>query len=150
MRAALAFLIALAAGCAEPPRGADAPYDRTAVKLEPAERALVLAEMRNFVQAVRGIVEGIGESDMKAVAAAARAGGTHAYHAQLAGPGSAAASLARKVPPDFRARALATHGAFDEIARHAEQSGDRDQLLGLLADNLRRCVACHAAYRFPE
>ncbi|HEX6530829.1 MAG TPA: hypothetical protein VF004_13510 [Burkholderiales bacterium] len=113
-------------------------------------RALVLAEMRHFTQAVRGIVEGVGESDMKAVAAAARAGGTPAHHAQLAGPGSAAAGLARKMPPDFRARALATHGAFDEIALHAEQSGDRDQLLGLLADNLRRCVACHAAYRFPE
>jgi hypothetical protein len=35
------------------------------------------------------------------------------------------------------------------MALHAEQSGNRDQLLALLADSLQRCVACHAAYRFP-
>jgi hypothetical protein len=150
VRAALAVLLSLAAGCAEPQRRADALYDRTGVLLEPAERDYLLAEMRHFVQAVRGIIEGIGESDMKAVAAAARAAGTQVHHAQIAGPGSAAASAVRKLPPKFRALGLATHGGFDEIALHAEQTGDRDQVLALLADNLRRCVACHAAYRFPE
>jgi hypothetical protein len=120
------------------------------VALDAAEREFVLAEMRRFVQAVRGIVEGIGEDDMKAVAAAARSAGARVYQAQLAGPRSAAAELARKLPPEYRALGLATHGAFDEMALHAEQFGDRDQVLALLADNLRRCVACHAAYRFPE
>ena len=64
--------------------------------------------------------------------------------------GSIGARVAGKVPAEFRALAVATHSAFDEMALQAERSGDRDQLLASLADNLRRCVSCHSAYRFPE
>ena len=150
MRVTLVLLLALAAGgCFAPPRTAEPLYGREAVALEPAERDFVLAEMRHFVQAIRGILEGIADNDMKNVAAAARAAGSEVHRAQIAGPGSAAASVARKVPPEFRALGLATHAAFDEIALHAAQPDGRDRVLTALADNLRRCVACHAAYRFP-
>ncbi|MGH8735365.1 MAG: hypothetical protein ACREVB_16900 [Burkholderiales bacterium] len=151
MRVTLVLLLALAAaGCFAPPRAAEPLYGREAVALEPAERDFVLAEMRQFVQAIRGIIEGVADNDMKAVAAAARAVGVQVQRSQISVPGSAAAGVARKVPAGFRTLGLATHTAFDEMALHAEQSGARDQLLAALADNLRRCVACHAAYRFPE
>ena len=150
MRAILVLSLALAAGgCGAPTRSADPLYGRIAVALEPAERDFVLAEMRNFVHAIRGILEGIADNDMTSVAAAARAVGSEVHRAQIAGPGSAAASVARKVPPEFRALGLATHAAFDEMALYAEQPDGRDRLLTALADNLRRCVACHATYRFP-
>jgi len=151
MRVTLVLLLALAAdGCVAPPRPAEPLYGREAVALEPAERDFVLAEMRQFVLAIRGIIEGVADNDMKAVAAAARAVGLQVHRSQIAGPGSLAAAVAHKVPAGFRTLSLATHTAFDEMALHAEQFGDRDQLLASLADNLRRCVACHAAYRFPE
>jgi len=151
MRVTLVLLLALAAGgCVAPPRPAEPLYGREAVALEPAERDFVLAEMRQFVLAIRGIIEGVAENDMKAVAAAARAVGLQVHRSQIAGPGSLAAAVAHKVPAGFRTLGLATHTAFDEMALHAEQIGDRDHLLASLADNLRRCVACHAAYRFPE
>jgi mono/diheme cytochrome c family protein len=150
VRAILVFLFALAAGgCGAPPRSADPLYGRTAVALEPAERDLVLAEMRQFVTAIRGIIEGLGDNDMKALAASARAVGLGMHRAQLSGPSPLAARVAEKLPPEFRKLGLATYAAFDEMAAYAEQSGDRDQVLALLADNLRRCVACHSTYRLP-
>jgi len=150
VRAILVLLFALAAGgCGTPPRSADAVYGRAAVALEPAERNFVLAEMRQFVKAIRGIIEGIGDNDMKAVAASARAVGTEVRRGQMVGPSPLPARVAEKLPPEYLKLGLATHAAFDEMALQAEQSGDRDQLLAILSDNLRRCVACHAAYRLP-
>jgi len=148
VRLILVLLFALAAGgCETPPRGTDTVYGRAALALEPAERNFLLAEMREFVRATRGIIEGLGDDDMKAVAGSARAVGMEVYRAQISGPSPLAARVREKLPPEFHRLDLATRAAFDEMALHAEQSGDRDQLLALLADNLRRCVACHAAYR---
>jgi len=148
-RAVFALLAALAAGgCAPPPGGPDPVYGRLAVALTPAERGFMLEEMRHFVQAARGIIEGIADHDMKALAAAARGAGVQVYRGRIAGPGAPPA-LQGKLPPEFRALDLATRAAFDEMALRAAQSGDRDELLAALADNLRRCVACHATYRFP-
>ena len=45
---------------------------------------------------------------------------------------------------------FATHSAFDELAIHAEQFGDHDQLNRQLAEIMGQCVACHATYRLPE
>jgi len=154
MRAILVLSLALAAGACVAPRSSDPQddprYGREAVTLEAAERDFVLAEMRHFVRAIRGILEGIADNDMKNVAAAARAAGLEVHRAQIAGPDGTAAAVARKVPPRFRALSLATHEAFDEMALHAQQPGGRDRVLTVLADNLNRCVVCHAAYRFPE
>ena len=149
MRAILILIVAIAAGACVAPRSADPRHGREAVNLEPAEREFVLAEMRHFVQATRAVLEGIADNDMKNVAAAARAAGLEVHRAQIAGPGGSAASVARKVPPRFRALSLATHEAFDEMVLHAQQPDGRDRVLTALADNLNRCVVCHAAYRLP-
>jgi hypothetical protein len=143
------LLAALAAGgCAPPPGGVDPVYGRLAVPLTLAERNFMLEEMRYFVQATRGIVEGIADNNMNTAAAAARGAGVEVYRARLAGPATPRA-VESKLPPEFRTLDLATRAAFDEMALRAVQSGDRDELLGALADNLRRCVACHSTYRFP-
>jgi hypothetical protein len=138
MRPIAVLMLALAAGACAAPRSTDSPDVREALTLAPVERDLVLAEMRRFVLAIRAILEGVADNDMKNVAAAARAAGLEAHRAQI------------KVPPRYRALSLATHEAFDEIALHAQQPGGRDRVLTALADNLNRCVACHALYRFPE
>ena len=41
---------------------------RLAVTLEPAERALMLREMREFVVALQAVADGLARDDMKAVA----------------------------------------------------------------------------------
>jgi hypothetical protein len=150
-RARVVFtLLALAAGgCAPPPGGADPADDRLAVPLAPAERNFMLEEMRYFVHATRGIVEGIADNNMNTAATAARGAGVAVYRARLAGPATPRA-VESKLPPEFRALDLATRSAFDEMALRAVQAGGRDELLAAMADNLRRCVACHATYRFPK
>jgi hypothetical protein len=152
--ALLGLLSAVVAGCGHAPAdstaSAEAADPRAAIVLEPAERQLVLAEMRDFVRALRGIVEAAAEDDMKRVAAAARAAGLAAHRKDLQNPDSLLARTAKKMPPEFRKLGFATHTAFDEIAVHAEQFGDRRMILRQLAENLGRCVACHTAYRFPE
>lgn len=157
-RTIVALLLALASsGCALRPAPAassaheNPPGDaRVAVVLDTAERNFVLAEMRQFVEAMRGIVQGIADNDMKRVAAAARTAGIEAHRAEFSDPGSLASRVGKKAPPEFRKLGFATHRAFDEMALHADQFGDREHLLRSLADTMGNCVACHAAYRFPE
>lgn len=52
---------------------------------------------------------------------------------------------------DGRAAVLGgTHEAFDEIADVAMRIGDKATVHKSLAENLRHCVACHAAYRAAD
>ncbi len=55
--------------------------------------------------------------------------------------------LAPRLPAAFKQLAQQTHRAFDEIAEAADRGASRDAILTRLAENLGRCVACHASYR---
>lgn len=113
---------------------------RQAIQLLPAERDLVLFEMRGILTSVKGIVDGVNSGDMKQVAAAARASGMQA--AQDVQP-----SLMAKLPMDFKKRGMHLHGEFDALADMAEKGADSKQVLSRLNDQLSQCVACHSAYR---
>jgi hypothetical protein len=150
-------LVVLVAGCATPP-AAPAPQAapaskadaRTPVVLDDAERNFVLAEMRNFVEVMRVITAAIAENDMKRVASAARSVGMAPQRAESKVPGSLLSRVAKKAQPEFMKLGFATHSAFDEMAIHAEQFGDRDHLVRQLSGIMGQCVACHATYRLPE
>lgn len=120
---------------------APVPEDpRTAIMLTPGERALVLAEMRAFLQSVQVITQSLFADNLPSAAAAARKVG-------LAHTGEVPDTLKAKLPMDFRKLGSATHRAFDELALDAEQLGDPNHALGQLASLLSNCVACHATYR---
>ena len=113
---------------------------RTAIGLDQSERALVLAEMRAFLQSVQIITQSLSAEDLPAAAAAARqVGAKAAAHVPD--------TLKAKLPAGFKALGSATHHAFDQLALDAEQLGDPDHTLGQLADLLGNCVGCHATYR---
>jgi len=114
---------------------------REAIVLAPAERDMVLEEMREFLVSVQAITEGIGNGDMAAVVEAARAVGAST---QRAVPGS----LVRKLPLEFKQMGFDTHSKFDQLALDAEQLGDAEYALGQLSELLQNCTACHAMYRF--
>jgi len=114
---------------------------REAIVLEPAERDMVLGEMREFLVSIQAITDGIVNDDMASVVAAARAMGTSA---QRGVPGS----LVRKLPLDFKTMGFDTHGRFEQLALDAEQLGDGEYALGQLAELMQNCTACHAMYRF--
>lgn len=113
---------------------------RAEILLEPAERDLVLSEMRVFLESTQQILAGITEGDLERAAHHARRSGRAA---QQAVPGS----LMGKLPLAFKQLGLETHTGFDTLALDAEQLGDREHTLSQLTALLQNCVACHAAYR---
>lgn len=114
---------------------------RTAIVLEPAERAFVLREMRGFVGGLQQLTAALARDDMKAVAAAASGMGLHAAHA-------APLALVAKLPLEFKTLGFGVHRAFDTLAADAASRGDPRHTLGQLASTLEKCVACHDGYEF--
>ncbi len=113
---------------------------RVVIGLSGAERALVLSEMRAFLEAVQVITEGMTEERMDKVAAAARRVG-------LAAQQGVPAALMGKLPLEFKQLGLDTHRKFDQIALDAEQLGDPGQTLEQVSELLRNCAGCHAGYQ---
>lgn len=113
---------------------------RLSVALDPAERDLMLREMRGFVAGLQGIVDGLARDDMKAVAAASRTMGMARTH-------DAPVAMMAKLPLEFKTLALGLHREFDIIAMDADGIGTQKHTLGQLADALQKCVACHSAYQ---
>jgi hypothetical protein len=114
---------------------------RTAIRLNAAERDLVLTEMRTFLASVQGITQGISEQNMEAVSQAA---GKVGAAAQREVPGS----LVGKLPLAFKKLGFDTHRQFDLLALDAEQLGDGEHSLTQLSTLMNNCVACHSTYRF--
>lgn len=123
-------------------RGKTAPASdgRRAVLLTPAERDLVLGEMRSMLTAVHGVVAGLSAKDMKQVSSAARAGGM----------GMAVDDdpvFLAKLPLDFKRLGMQAHDEFDKMAEAADSGADGEVVLERLSQQLTRCIACHSAYR---
>lgn len=122
--------------------GSTAPGDegRTAVVLEPAERALLLREMRGFVGGLQRITDGLSRDDMKAVAQVARGlGGAKAHDAPV--------GMLGKLPLEFKQLAFETHGGFDTLANDAEAGITRERALAQVSAILKNCVACHDRFQ---
>lgn len=113
---------------------------RTAVVLAPAERALMLREMREFVAGLQQVADALARGDMKAVAAASRAVGSARAH-------DVPVAMLAKLPLDFKKLAFDVHHGFDAIAQDAEGAGTPQHALGQLAAVLEHCVACHSRYQ---
>ena len=113
---------------------------RLAVTLEPAEQALMLREMREFVVALQAVAGGLARDDMKAVAKASRAMGTARAH-------DVPVAMMGKLPLEFKTLALGLHRDFDTIAMDADGIAMPKHTLGQLADALQKCVACHNTYQ---
>lgn len=112
---------------------------RAAILLQPGERALMLAEMREFVSGLQRIADGLSRADMAAVAKASRELGSARSH-------DVPAAMMGKLPLEFKSLARGVHGGFDAIAADAEQAGKPGRILGRLSDILGKCAACHAAF----
>jgi hypothetical protein len=116
---------------------------RQTLAVSPEVRAIVLAEMRDMLGGVQGIVAGLARNDMAAVAAAARPLGMQmARHMPV--------EARQQLPMEFRQRGHATHVAFDQIVLDAEGLGDTQHSLGQLAAAMENCVGCHALFQLQS
>lgn len=117
--------------------------NRTAVMLAPAERGLILSEMRGLLAGVHGILDALNHNDMKQAASAARA----------VGMGSAAdvnPALMAKLPLPFKQLGMSVHHEMDDLAKAAESGKPAAELQNMLTGTLAKCVACHSAWQLQS
>jgi hypothetical protein len=144
--ALLAILLSLAttAACAQDLHShhahAPAHDSRVVLELEPGERAMLLEEMRLFLDGVQKTTGALGRQDMPAAAEAARGLGRKMAH-------EVPPALRAKLPLEFRQLGASVHGDFDQIALDAESLKDVSTSLNQLSATLQKCVSCHATYQ---
>lgn len=134
-------LLALALVCMAPHAAGAPPADdsRINLRLTPEERVEFLAEMRQMLGSIQGVMQGIGDADRERIAAAARLSGNRMARATPA-------SVRAKLPQSFRDLGGPTHMMFEELAVRAE-TDDMDSLARDTANLMNQCMACHATFR---
>lgn len=134
------LLLPLAVVCAVAHADGSWPADaRINLNLTPEESAAFLADMRNMLASIQGVMQGIGESDRVRIAAAARQSGNRMARATPA-------SIRAKMPQSFRDIGGPTHMMFEELAVRGE-TDEMDSLARDAAKLMNQCMACHAAFR---
>ncbi|MBT3703423.1 MAG: hypothetical protein HOE62_18065 [Alphaproteobacteria bacterium] len=110
---------------------------RVAVVLTEAERDFVLAEMRQMLSSVQGIVSAVAEGDMNSVEKVALAIGSAEVR-------KVPKSLMLKLPRDFKIMGTDNHLEFDDVAAKAKLGGKA--VLERLGDLMVNCVGCHETF----
>ena len=118
---------------------------RMQVVLAPAERDLILGEMRMLLKAVHGVVTGLAgqgqEADRAQMEQAARSAGMHM--AEDVNP-----TLMAKLPLPFKQMGMSIHKDMDGLADAIVQKETPQQILQRLSNMTARCTTCHDMYRF--
>jgi hypothetical protein len=118
---------------------------RMQVVLAPAERDLILGEMRMLLKAVHGVVTGLAgqgkEADQTQMEQAARSAGMHM--AADVNP-----ALMAKLPLPFKQMGMSIHEDMDALADAVVQKETPQQILRRLSNMTARCTTCHDMYRF--
>jgi cytochrome c556 len=118
---------------------------RTEIVLAPAERDLILGEMRMLLKAVHGVVTGLAGQDQEANRAqmeqAARSAGMHM--AEDVNP-----ALMAKLPLPFKQMGMSIHKDMDALADAVVHKETPQQILQRLSNMTVRCTTCHDTYRF--
>jgi hypothetical protein len=118
---------------------------RVQVVLAPAERDLILGEMRMLLKAVHGVVTGLAGQDQAAdrtqIERAARSAGMHM--AADVNP-----ALMAKLPLPFKQMGMSIHNDMDALADAVIQKETPQQILQRLSSMTARCTTCHDLYRF--
>lgn len=117
--------------------GAD---NRIVVQLAPAERDLVLSEMRQMLTSVHGLIDAAARADPKGMEEAARASG-------MSMAADVNPLLMAKLPLEFKQLGMSVHEDFDKLSARLATGIDHSTALGALSEITSRCVACHAVYR---
>ncbi|MCI1279581.1 MAG: hypothetical protein LKG23_11435 [Nitrospira sp.] len=116
---------------------------RTEIVLAQAERDLILAEMRQLLKTVHGVVTVLGSPDqnLKAAESAARSAG-------MAMAADVNPAVMLKLPLTFKQMGMSIHKDMDRLADGIAQGETSVQILNRLSSMTARCTACHDMYRF--
>ena len=118
---------------------------RMQIVLAPAERDLILGEMRMLLKAVHGLVTGLAGQDLEAARTqmeqAARSAGM--AMAEDVNP-----ALMAKLPLPFKQMGMSIHQDMDALADAIVKKETPQQILQRLSSMTARCTTCHDMYRF--
>jgi hypothetical protein len=114
--------------------------DRVVLDLNPGERAMILTEMRMFLDGLQKMTGALGKQELQAAAKAARNMGQKMVH-------EVPPELRKKLPQEFRRLGFSVHNDFDQIALDAESLKDVSTTLNQLSATLQKCVQCHSIYQ---
>jgi len=113
---------------------------RVALEMSDSNRDFVLEEMRDFLESVRKINEGIlKEEPNLIIEAGKKSGGSVIDHAPK--------GLLKSLPIGFKELGFATHDIFDEIQKSAKNNFNPKESQSQLNILLNNCVACHQSYK---
>ncbi len=115
---------------------------RTEILLAPAERDLILAEMRSLLKAVSGVIAGLSDAPQPTAQAglAARAAGMQME-------ADVDPALIGKLPLPFKQMGMSVHRDMDGLADAVAAGETSQQILTRLAAITARCTTCHDMYR---
>ena len=119
------------------------PDNRVEVQVSESERAFILSQMRQFVEATKGIVEGINHNKVDLIRNGSRIGGKSAESKEPA-------SLKLKIPIQWKKLGKRLHNGFDGLTEAAEKGASKEELLNMLSDHLGTCVSCHNVFRLKR
>lgn len=118
---------------------------RMQIVLAPAERDLILGEMRMLLKAVHGIVTGLAggglDADRLQIEQTARSAG-------MATAADVNPALMAKLPLPFKQMGMSIHADMDALADAVAQKESPQQILQRLSDMTARCTVCHDLYQF--
>lgn len=118
---------------------------RMQIVLAPAERDLILGEMRVLLKAVHGVITGLASQDQEADRTQIE------QAARLAGMDMAAdvnPALMAKLPLPFKQMGMSVHRDMDALADAIVKKETPQQILQRLSGITGRCTTCHDVYRF--
>ncbi len=137
MNRAVGILVLVASASAAQAAAVD---ERVPVPVTEPTRLLVLAEMRDYVEALSAITGALARGDMAAVAEAAERRGVVVMQ-------QFPRERMMELPEQFRGLGRSVHEDFDALAAQARGGGEVAQSLSRLSQTLAKCAGCHASYR---
>ena len=121
----------------------DASLDkRQSLGLTAAEKADFLAEMRQMLTSIQGIMDGIGTNNRALIIKSARYSGNRMAR-------ETPQSVKKKTPATFKQLGGPTHMKFEELAVRAEDD-EMTELAALTADLMKNCLACHSMFKVDK
>lgn len=135
--AAAIALLCLSTGLMASPTAKD---NRIVIQVTPAERNMMLYEMREFLHSLFNMHNALANKDMKSVAIST---------SPMAGLlDRLPASVKPRLPEEFTQMAIGMNEALKVMARDAETKGDMSLTQSQMAELMTYCSGCHDTYRF--
>lgn len=128
---------------ASPGAGQQPTDTRQQVVVAPPAREKILAEMRDMLGALHGVVRALSLGDRAAAERAARGAG-------MGVATEVKPDVKAQLPPPFLQLGMQTHRAFDALADQLRGGATTEEALKSIAGLTGNCVACHATYRLDQ